>query len=144
MTVQATDPRSGWFAFVHHDIPIEYSWDIDERIRVIQDEKPAHERATRLGCLTYLPEEVIPETLRRLGRDHGEAGQAYGEAWRAWGEAARACGEARWAYDEKGQAYEEARRAEWPDGGLSIALAYVPNAPWDHELLALRFPPVPE
>ena len=109
MTVQATDPRSGWFAFVHHDIPIEYSWDIDERIRVIQDEKPAHERATRLGCLTYLPEEVIPETLRRLGRDHGEAG-----------------------------------RAEWPDRGLSIALTYVPNAPWDHELLALRFPPVPE
>ena len=130
MTIQASDPRSGWFAFVHHTIPIEYSWDIDERLRVILEEKPPHERATRLRCLTYIPRERIPASLRQARWAYEEARRAHEEAW--------------WAYEEAWRAYKEARREEWPDNGLSIALAHVPDAPWDHVRHTLVFSLVPE
>src|SRR3990167_6534357 len=78
MTVQATDPRSGWFTFVHHDRPLEYSWDIEERIQAIVTTKPAHEIATRLRCLAFVPETEIPFATREAQRALDEAQRA---AW---------------------------------------------------------------
>jgi len=50
MTLHATDPRSGFFRFLHHDMPIEYSANVDERIAYIRAEKPLAERAGRLAA----------------------------------------------------------------------------------------------
>ena len=124
MTIQATDPRSGWFTFVHHDRPLEYSWDIEERIQAIVTTKPTHEIATRLRCLAFVPETEIPFAIR---------------------EARRALAEAQWDLNEARQAYEGAQRAydeaAWTDDGLALALRHVPNAPWDRHRKCLVFLP---
>ena len=55
-----TPPR-GFFTLIHHDGPvIEWSDDITERRRVIDRNKPEHERATRHRCIQYIPESMIP------------------------------------------------------------------------------------
>ena len=134
MTVQSTDPRSGFFAFVHHDIPLEYSWDIDERIRVIETRKPPNERATRLRCLTYAPDFKVPAGLHWARRAYDEAGRAHNEAQRVYNETWRAHDEARRVYNEAERAYNEARRvyneAGYAPDCLELALNLVPDAPW--------------
>ena len=138
MTIQATDPRSGWFTFVHHDRPLEYSWDIEARIKAIVTTKPAHEIATRLRCLAFVPETEIPFAIR-------EAERAYDESRWDVDEARRALAEAQWDLNEARQAYEGAQlaydEAAWTDDGLALALRHVPNAPWDRHRNRLVFLP---
>ena len=111
MTVQASDPRSGWFRFLHHETPLEWSDNVDERLAYIQKEKPPHEVGGRLAAIIRIPDDAVPLALREAWRACEEARQAYGEAWRAGEEAWRACEEAGRAYEEAERAREEAWRA---------------------------------
>ena len=91
----------GWYTFLHHDEPIEWTADLAERLRYIDKEKPAHEQAARRRCIVAVPAARLPA--------------GYGEAWRA--------------YDEAGRVYVEAGRAAQGEL-LALALSLVPDAPW--------------
>ena len=108
MTVQASDPRSGWFRFLHHKTPLEWSDNVDERLTYIQAEKPPHEVGGRLATIIRVPDDAVPLALREARQTFEGAGRAYEEAWRTFEEARR---EAARAYQEAGWASEEARRA---------------------------------
>ena len=159
MTLHATDPRSGFFRFLHHDKPIEYSANVDERIAYIRAKKPPAERAGRLAAILRIPDALIPVPVVEAQRASDEAWQAWRafdeEAHRAYEEvhrasmvAPRAYVEAQWAYAETQRAYEEAhrayivaqrdyveaQRAAWADGGLALALSLAPlpeGVKWD-------------
>ena len=153
MTLHATDPRSGFFRFLHHDKPIEYSANVDERIAYIRAEKPPAERAGRLAAILRIPDALIPVPVVEAQRASDEAWQA----WRAFDEEAhRASMEAHWAYAETQRAYEEAhrayivaqrayveaQRAAWADGGLALALSLAPlpeGVKWDSTNTCLEF-----
>ena len=104
MTVQASDPRSGWFRFLHHETPLEWSNNVDERLAYIQKKKPPHEVGGRLAAIIRIPDDAVPLALR-------EAERAYEEARRAYRETERAGEEAERAYEEARRACEEAERA---------------------------------
>src|SRR3990167_8728506 len=113
MTLHATDPRSGFFRFLHHDRPIEYSADVDERIAYIRAEKPPAERAGRLAAILRIPAALIPVPVAEAQRASEEAHRAYIVAQRA---------------------YVDAQRAAWADGGLARALSLAPlpeGVKWD-------------
>ena len=148
MTVQASDPRSGLFRFQHHDVPLEWSNNIDERLEDIARNKPAHEIAGRLAAIRRVPDALVPQTVC-------EAGRAAEEAWRACEEARWTCEEARWAYLEAWRAAKEARWAyleawqaaketiaqAFPDP-LAVALSLGPlpdGVSWDERAGGLRF-----
>ena len=118
MTVQASDPRSGWFRFLHHETPLEWSNNVDERLAYIQKEKPLHEVGGRLAAIIRIPDDVVPLALQEARRAYGEAERAYQEADRAREKAWRAREKAR-------RAREEALRSTFPDP-LTFALSLGP------------------
>ena len=105
--ISAEDARPGFFRFLHHDQPIEWSRDVINRIEYIQTQKPLKEIPGRLAAICRVPDEMISPRL-----------------WKA----AQACG--------------EARRAEWPDRGLALALSLGPlpaGVTWDANNTCLSF-----
>ena len=77
MTVQASDPRSGWFRFLHHETPLEWSNNVDERLAYIQQGKPPHEVGGRLAAIIRIPDDAVPLALRATRRAYREAERAY-------------------------------------------------------------------
>ena len=125
MTVQATDPRSGLFRFLHHDTPLEWSGNVDERLEYIRTEKPAQEVAGRLATILRVPDEMLPPVLQEAERAYEEAQRAYEEAQRAYQEADRAREKAWRAREKARRAREEALRSTIPDP-LTFALSLGP------------------
>jgi hypothetical protein len=72
-----TGPVRGWFCYIHHEIPLEWSEDIRERVQYIHTHKPATEHAMRFACLTAVPTERVPVPLHA-------ARAAYDAAWDAY------------------------------------------------------------
>ena len=126
MTVQASDPRSGWFRFLHHETPLEWSNNVDERLAYIQQEKPPHEIGGRLAAILRIPDGAAPLALQEAWRAYEEARWAREEARRAYEEAWR-------AYEEAWRAYEEAWRAYGEAGRVYNTIDFV-----------LQFGPLPE
>jgi hypothetical protein len=56
----------------HHDTLVEWCWDYDERVRFIETEKPANERATRLRLFKLLPPEALADLSTKLQQVHAE------------------------------------------------------------------------
>ena len=76
-----TEDLMQWYWHIHHDILLEpVIGSIEERIRVIQEEKPVGERETRLRLLRPV------QHVDRLPRVFVEARTAYVEAGRAYDE----------------------------------------------------------
>ena len=73
--ISTEDARPGFFRFLHHDRPIEWSKDVMERIEYIRTQKPPEEIPGRLAVIRRVPDEAISPGLW--------------EAWRAYGEARR-------------------------------------------------------
>lgn len=73
MTVREGDPQEGFFTFIHHDWPIEWSGNIAERLEFIASNKPKHERATRNRCIVYVPEALLPAPFIEAERVYSEA-----------------------------------------------------------------------
>ena len=66
---------TGWYTWLHHDVPIEWTNDLDARLRYIEKDKPVHERVIRLAAIVAVPEARVP-------REYVEAWRAYIDAWR--------------------------------------------------------------
>ena len=136
MTVQASDPRSGLFRFQHHDVPLEWSDNVDERLKDIARNKPAHEIAGRLAAIRRVPDALVPQTVCEAGRAYKEAWRASEEAWWAYKEVGRAS-------SEPWRAYKEAIAQAFPDP-LVFALSLGPlpdGVSWDEQAGGLRFGP---
>lgn len=69
-----TGPDEGWGGYVHHDQQVEYCWSFQKRITMIQRDKPVHEQAVRLACLTYLG--PAPLEVEQAGQAYEQAAQA--------------------------------------------------------------------
>ena len=87
MTIQATDPRSGLFRFLHHDTLLEWSDNVDERLEYIRTRKPAEEIAGRLAAILRVPDALVLSSVSEARRAFEEAGRAYEGAGRAYEEA---------------------------------------------------------
>ena len=128
---------SGWYTFLHHENPIEWTDDLDERLTYIKRHKPVSEQAIRRRCIVSVPEARLPRAYDEAWRAYAEATRANDEARRAYDEARRAYDEARRAYAEATRAYDEAWRAydeatrPFHQELVALALALVPDAPWD-------------
>ena len=111
-----------YWHIIHHDVLMEWTDDIEERIAYVKRHKPAHEVETRLRLMQpvrgALPDAVV------------EARRASVEARRASDEARRASDEAWQAYDEAWRAYDEAWRAHMPEIEALHAIE-CPDCPWD-------------
>ena len=86
------DAKSGFFWHVHHDVLLEWSHNIDERIAYVKSDKPAKEVKLRLRLMKpvqgKLPKKVV------------EAGKAYGKAWKVYDEARKVYNEAKAFYNK--------------------------------------------
>jgi hypothetical protein len=149
---------------VHHNIQIEYCWSYDERLHVIDTEKPKYERATRRACLTHLcdaPAEIVEaeqrlrEAIRRAKealRQHEEAQRQcgeYGRAKDAWQRSRKAVQRAKGAWQRSWKAGQRAKdayrslldavRAYLTPARKAKLLALLkrltPDAPWNRKQL---------
>lgn len=128
---------------IHHDILVELSDNIEERIEFIKRSKSPEEIPLRLKLLKAvkgkLPKEIIEAcvTYDRAGIAYNKARDAYNEIWMI-------CKEARVAYDKAEIAYDKARvayyevlnnhRAEIE----ALHAAECPNCPWDGKTIFSR------
>ena len=74
---------SGFAVHVHHDILVEWCYDYDERLEVIETDKPEHERAIRKKLFKMLPPEAVAELPEQLRIACAEWVQARAEYDRA-------------------------------------------------------------
>lgn len=56
-----TGPNNGLFCFVHHDILYEYSYNIQERLEYIKNNKAKNEIKIRLDCIGLISTERFTE-----------------------------------------------------------------------------------
>jgi hypothetical protein len=112
-------PKSGWYRHVHHDRPIEYVWDVDERWNYIVETKPEEEIDTRLTRFAPVRGKV-PD---RLVRAWAEFDRERAEYDRASAECNRALAEYDRAYTECLPELEALHAAECP------------GCPWDGKTL---------
>ena len=139
-----------YYWHIHHEVLLEPSDDIGERIEYIKNNKPVEEIPIRL--------HLLKEVKGKLPEAYAEAYKAYDEAWKARAEASKArdeaykacdeaskaldeawkaCDEACKAYDEASKDYYEAwkdRDEAWKARKLEIEALHeleCPNCPWD-------------
>lgn len=126
---------------VHHDVLIEWCYDLQGRIAGIKAAKPVAEQPTRLRLIAIVPNDQLPDTPQKEPMIRARA--AYDEAWAAHDEARAAHDEARAAYDKARTAYAKARAAYLAsiDAEALHRQVCVPDCPWDGRTL---FPTIQE
>src|SRR3990170_3693553 len=92
------------FWHIHHEVLLEWSDDIQERIDFIQAEKPKHEVEIRLRLLKPV-QGALPPKLVKAGDARGKAWDAFGKDWDAY----------RKAYDKYLPQIEALHALECPD-----------------------------
>ena len=134
-----TGPTEGWFTFLHHKQPVEYSANVIERRDYVLAHKPSSEQRIRGLACQFLSVEHIPAYLATAWQAYATAWQAYDTARQALDTARQALDTAWQAYDTARQAYDTARQA-YDTARLSTVL---PGTPWaelyDEAKKALRF-----
>ena len=140
-------PQNGYFTLLHHNGPVvEGSSDLMERVNYILNEKPEHERLTRLKNIFYVTPEQNSEYERITQQAWAEywriTQQARAEYWRitqqAWAEYWRITQQA-WAEYERitQQAWAEYERimqpaqAEYETALCVWLLSWVPFTTWN-------------
>src|SRR3990172_2863727 len=105
------------FWHIHHEVLLEWSDDIQERIDFIQAEKPKHEVEIRLRLLKPV-QGALPPKLVKAGdaRDkaydaNAKARDAYDKARDAYVKAGDARDKAKAAYDKAGDPFVKAKAA---------------------------------
>lgn len=73
-------PQEGWFLFIHHNIILEYSDDIQQRVEYILRVKPKHEQKTRLKALTHVPNRYVANQVQTARQIYDKALLAYNSA----------------------------------------------------------------
>ena len=66
---------------IHHDVLLEYTTNIQERIAYIKSDKPEHERETRLRLMGPV-KGALPIAVAKAGAAYTTAGDAYDKAVR--------------------------------------------------------------
>ena len=142
----------GWYWHVHHEVIVEYCYDVEERVEYIKRHKPEHEVETRLKWMTpvkgKLPEEVVA-----AGEAYNKAGEAYNKAWKArdktleaYRKAWEACDKARKAYYRAGEARGKAMEAcdktleMYKDEFEALHAQEHPGCPWNGKTLFPKEP----
>lgn len=96
--------KSGLAFYVHHDKRIEFCYDYDERVRVIEVLKPIEEQELRLRLLQIIPHDKLPQKgLEALDKSR----EAYDIAWEAYDKVYKDYYSGK--YDEKRKDYIQAR-----------------------------------
>jgi hypothetical protein len=104
--------KSGFFWHVHHDVLVEWSDNINERIEYIKNVKPKNEVKTRLKLLQpvkgELPEEVIGawNAFEKAKNTFNKAKDAYEKVWDTFNKTKD-------AYEKVWNAYDEAFEARY-------------------------------
>src|SRR3990170_785217 len=150
------------FWHIHHEVLLEWSDDIQERIDFIQAEKPKHEVEIRLRLLKPV-QGALPPKLVKAGDARGKAWDAYVKARDAYVKAGDARDKAKAAYDKAwdafgkdwdayvkaGDAYDKAKAAydkDWDAFGKdwdAYRKAYDKYLPQIEALHALECPDCP-
>jgi len=65
-----TGPTAGLFGFLHHEIIMEFSHDVMQRVRYIKRNKPTKEIKIRLNNMIYLGGSVAATKYTRLYDDY--------------------------------------------------------------------------
>ncbi len=113
-----TKPTLYWH--IHHEILIEETTNIQERIDYIRANKPEKEIPLHLKLMTpVLHPEKLPARFRK-------AREAYYKASKARDKAREAYDKAREAYDKAREAYYKAREASW-EAYYNAREAYTPQ-----------------
>ena len=122
---ESMSQKTGWYTWLHHDIPIEWTDNLDERLRYIEENKPAQEQAIRLAAIVAVPEARVPREFVKAGRVYAKARRVYNEAMCVDNEVRRVS-EAWQA--SAGRAYVRAGLAA-QDQLLALAREFAPEAP---------------
>jgi len=131
--------RRGFFTHIHHEgVPIEYSWDILERLNDIDAYKPPEERALRKALIRRVPDRMLPPSLLKAEKEYWEAEAAKVRARRKYArapfgsvtkrEASEEYGAAERAHSSAEAVFDEERdRVEWNEIHAKVCH---PNCPW--------------
>ena len=74
--------KKGVYWHGHHKILVEYCYNYQGRVDYIKNDKPEHERKTRLRL--FKPVKNVPKDLLEARRKYDEAEQKYDEAWKKY------------------------------------------------------------
>ena len=129
-----TEMKAYWH--IHHDTLVEFSDDIEERIRCINEYKPAEEVPLRLHLLKPVRGK-LPDAVVRAGKACRKAYVAYAKAYvapaKAWAAYAKACAtyaKACATYNKAEAAYVETLDAH-KDEIEALHAQECPNCPWN-------------
>ena len=131
-----TKPTLYWH--IHHEILIEETFNIQERIDYIREGKPEDEIPLRLKLMTpVLHPEKLPARFRKAMEAYYKASKACDKAWKAYDKAWKArdkewkaCEKARKAYDKAWKAYDKAWKACTPQIE-KLHREEHPDCPWN-------------
>src|SRR3990167_5699638 len=136
------------FWHIHHEVLLEWSDDIQERIDFIQAEKPKHEVEIRLRLLKPV-QGALPPKLDKAKAAYDKAWDAFGKDWDAYVKARAAFGKdwdaldkADAAYVKAGDAYVKAKAA-FVKAKAAYNKAYDECLPQIEALHALECPDCP-
>ncbi len=102
-------PTKGVFGLLHHDILVEWSHNVMERVEYVKRYKAENEVEIRLWNMCYLSEERLPKELMAAEKIFGEAEKTHEEAIKAYEEAWKTYDKAGKTYEEAGKTYVEAK-----------------------------------
>ena len=123
-----TGPTKGMFTLLHHEGPLlEWSDDVMQRLKYINEQKPEHERAIRLRHIVFFPENLWGEKLRK----------AYAEWQKECAEWRKADAEWQKAEAEWQKAYAEWQKA-YADKILAYLKQHVKDCKWDGSTLVFN------
>ena len=78
-------PTEGWFTLLHHTGPLaEYSKNITERLYYIKNYKTTVEVPIRLRHIVYVPDNMIPERLKKALADWNKALADWDKSYVDW------------------------------------------------------------
>ena len=126
-------PTSGVFSCVHHNILAEFSWNILERLLVIDRDKPESERATRKSSIVYL--DPTGQPWGQAFRECVAARDKYAAARAKYGVAAMATCDAAAAKYAFAAAAVDAAAAKYASQIEAQIRALIPDLPWDGKRL---------
>ena len=131
-------PTVGYFTLLHHTGPlIEWSDNVMERVKYIEERKDANERPIRLRHIVYLPVEMIPKTLQKA---YAEWQKADTEWQKAYTERQKAYAEWQKADAEWQKADTERQKAD-ADKLLAYLHEHIEDCKWDGKELVFEDKP---
>ena len=133
METNMTKPTLYWH--IHHEILLEDTTDIQERIDYIREGKPEKEIPLRLKLMTpVLHPEKLPSSFRKAREAYCKAREAYDKAREAYDKALEVYIMAGKAYDKAREAYIKTSKVYAPQIE-KLHKEEHPDCPWNGETI---------